>query len=112
MYYKLNVKQPIGRIKNERVVRVLESIPSWMPVWIRRLASHLRWLGVVPRRYTPLFVGPGGDDDGNGLTWGHRYETINGALVGLWPGDGPIYVGAGEYKEVVTIQEYHLRGVG
>ena len=102
----VNVKQPIplGRIKNERVVRVLESIPSWMPWWIRRLASNLRWQGIIPRRY-PIFVGPGGNDDGNGLTWDHRYETVNGALAGLWPGDGPIYVGVGKYKECITIKE-------
>jgi len=107
MDYKLvNVKQPIplGRIKNEQVIRMLESVPSWMPIWIRRLASNLRWWK-VQRRHSPLFVGPGGNDDGNGLTWGHRYATINGALADMCPGDGPIYIGAGKYKECITIKE-------
>ena len=45
------------------------------------------------------YVGPGGSDSNNGLTWGARKLTLNGAEdIPLAPGD-TVYVGPGTYRE-------------
>lgn len=49
------------------------------------------------------FVGPGGNNSNNGLTWQTRKLTLNGAEdIPLVAGD-KVYVGAGTYRELLTV---------
>lgn len=52
---------------------------------------------------TIRFVGKGGSDANNGLTWSTRKLTLNGAEdTPVAPGD-IVYVGAGTYRETLTV---------
>jgi hypothetical protein len=52
---------------------------------------------------TTYYVGPGGNNANNGLTWGTRKLTLNGAEdVPLVAGD-QVYVGPGTYRELLTV---------
>lgn len=51
---------------------------------------------------TTYYVGPGGNDANNGLTWAARKLTLNGAEdIPVAAGD-TVYVGAGTYREMLT----------
>lgn len=52
---------------------------------------------------TTYYVGPGGSDAANGLTWANRKLTLNGAEdIPVAAGD-TVYVGPGTYREVLTV---------
>lgn len=52
---------------------------------------------------TIRYVGSGGSDANNGLTWSTRKLTLNGAEdTPVAPGD-TVYVGAGTYRETLTV---------
>lgn len=52
---------------------------------------------------TDYFVGIGGSDASNGLSWANRKLTLNGAEdVPVTAGD-TVYVGPGEYRELLTL---------
>jgi hypothetical protein len=51
---------------------------------------------------TTYYVGPGGNDANDGLTWATRKLTLNGAEdIPVAAGD-TVYVGAGTYREMLT----------
>ena len=52
---------------------------------------------------TTYYVGPGGNDSNNGTTWALRKLTLNGAEdIPVAAGD-TVYVGAGTYRETLTV---------
>ena len=52
---------------------------------------------------TTFFVGPGGNDTNDGLTWANRFLTLNGAEDEPVVAADTVYVGPGVYRETLTI---------
>ena len=101
----MNVKEPtpLGAIKHTLMIRGLLAIARHerLSARIRNAAMRLRWLG-VPLRHATIYVGMGGNDTNDGLTWSTRLETTSTAISAAWPGDC-IILGAGTNREYVTI---------
>ncbi len=52
---------------------------------------------------TTFFVGPGGNDTNDGLTWANRFLTLNGAEDEPVTASDTVYVGPGVYRELLTV---------
>lgn len=51
---------------------------------------------------TTYYVGPGGNDSNDGLTWANRFLTLNGAEDEPVAANDTVYVGPGTYRELLT----------
>ena len=52
---------------------------------------------------TTLYVGPGGSDANNGLSWANRRLTLNGIEDKPVVAGDTVYVGPGVYRETLTV---------
>ena len=52
---------------------------------------------------TTLYVGPGGNDANNGLSWANRRLTLNGVEDKPVAAGDTVYVGPGVYRETLTV---------
>jgi hypothetical protein len=51
---------------------------------------------------TTYYVGPGGNDGNDGLSWANRFLTLNGAEDEPVAANDTVYVGPGTYRETLT----------
>lgn len=58
---------------------------------------------------TDYYVGPGGDNSKDGLSWAERKLTLTNAEASLSAGDN-LYIGPGRYRELVTLTESGTSG--
>jgi hypothetical protein len=53
--------------------------------------------------YTTFYVGPGGSDAANGLSWANRFLTLNGCEDEPVVARSNVYVGPGTYRETLAV---------